>query len=46
MFASYLQQNTEVRSSRKAEADQEQEQVRMPDPPKANSTAEKHCRTC
>lgn len=44
MFASYLQQNTEVRSSRKAEADQEQ--VRMPDLPKANSTAEKHCRTC
>lgn len=38
MFSGYLQQNTKVGSSRKAEADQEQE--RMLELPKGNSTAE------
>lgn len=38
MFSGYLQQNTKVGSSRKAEADQEQ--VRMHNLPKANSTAQ------
>lgn len=37
MFSGYLQQNTKVGSSRNGE---DREQVRMPDLPKAKSTAQ------